>query len=470
MEKLNTKRKFKISQHKLTVIVFSLFFAWVLAFPFEGQLIYSLSERFSMDADRIVFFAIFSHFMGLFLGGLFIKNVATAKKVILCVSLICFIGSAFFFFPIPGAMMNLIAVLAFAAGLFVASWGYYFKNGTPVGERIKTAADVLIYSNILMIIINAASVFISSYAGLALAALTLVGTFVFSLGLKEDTVQDSSVKPSRQSRGATKPLFFLCVFVVVITINSGLMYEVINPAFMHFEALSVWYWAIPYIIALIIMRNLPQKANRPYILYVAMAMIGFTFLFFMILDRTAASYILIDTLMLGACGIFDLFWWSILGEMLDLSNNPAKLFGIGLSANVLGVLIGGIIGNLVFSADPYGINPAIIAFAVVFVVLMILPLLNKSLSNILLDHVYLTRISVMTEQEQSQELSDIFKRFKLSERESEIITLLLKGRTYKMIAGELFLSENTVKTHLRNAYLKLGVKSKAELIKTVENS
>ena len=48
--------------------------------------------------------------------------------------------------------------------------------------------------------------------------------------------------------------------------------------------------------------------------------------------------------MLGACGIFDLFWWSILGEMLELDNNPSKLLGIGLSANVLGVLLGGLIG------------------------------------------------------------------------------------------------------------------------------
>ena len=47
--------------------------------------------------------------------------------------------------------------------------------------------------------------------------------------------------------------------------------------------------------------------------------------------------------MLGACGIFDLFWWSILGEMLDYSDNPAQPFGIGLSANVFGVLCGGVL-------------------------------------------------------------------------------------------------------------------------------
>ncbi len=52
----------------------------------------------------------------------------------------------------------------------------------------------------------------------------------------------------------------------------------------------------------------------------------------------------------------------------------------------------------------------------------------------------------------------------LTQREREIAALLLKGRTYKMIAGELFLSENTVKTHIKNIYFKLNIKSKTELV------
>jgi DNA-binding NarL/FixJ family response regulator len=33
-----------------------------------------------------------------------------------------------------------------------------------------------------------------------------------------------------------------------------------------------------------------------------------------------------------------------------------------------------------------------------------------------------------------------------------------------MIAGELYLSENTVKTHIKNIYSKLNINSKVELI------
>ena len=464
------KNGISISQHQLTVIVFSLFFAWILSFPFEGQLIIALMENFSLDVERIIFSALFSHFLGLFFCGFFVKSTAAAKKVILIVSLICFFGSAAFFFPITGAMMLLIDAMSFAAGLVVASWGFYFKHGTSAGDRIKTAADVLIISNILMIVVNAASVLISPNVGLTLAIIMLAATFILAFRLDDgQPFDDAHRNIAPEKPRCAKPLVFLCVFIIIITINAGLMYQVVVPAFKHFEALSVWYWAVPYIIAIFIMRNLPKKVNRAYILYIAIAMIGFAFLFFMILDRGIVSYLVIDTLLLGACGVFDLFWWSILGEMLDLCSNPARLFGIGLSANVMGVLIGGFIGNLIFSADPYGINPTIIAFIVVFVVLMILPFLNKSLTGVLSDHVYLIRISAMTKQEQTQEFKDVFSRLNLTDRESEIVSLLLKGRTYKMIADELFLSENTVKTHLRNAYSKLGIKNKAELIKLVEH-
>lgn len=457
------------SKHNLTVIIFSLFFAWILSFPFEGQVVYSIADKYALNADTTVFTAISAHFLGLFSGGFIVKNSAAARKLMLWVSAICLVGSVVFFFPVPGIMRVLIGVLSYAAGLFVASWGFYFKSETPVGDRIKTAADVLIYSNILMILINAAAVYLNAYIGLALAVLTLMGTFLFVRKLRPEPPQVAAPQTQDSLKSIAKPLLFLCIFVVVITINSGLMYQVINPAFENIEALAGWYWAVPYIIALYIMRNLPRKADRPYILYVAIAMIGFAFLFFMILDRSATSYLVVDTLMLGACGIFDLFWWSILGEMLDLSCNPAKVFGIGLSANVLGVLIGGIVGNSIFSIEPYAVDPTIIALIVVFIVLMILPLLNKSLSNVLTDHVYLIKLSGMTEEEQVKELRDVFQKYKLTDRESEIAALLLKGYTYKMIAGELFISENTVKTHLKNAYAKLGVKNKTQLMNLVEN-
>jgi DNA-binding NarL/FixJ family response regulator len=45
----------------------------------------------------------------------------------------------------------------------------------------------------------------------------------------------------------------------------------------------------------------------------------------------------------------------------------------------------------------------------------------------------------------------------LTQRESEVLALLVAGHSNKAIAGKLVISEDTVKTHVRGLYRKLGV-------------
>jgi DNA-binding NarL/FixJ family response regulator len=51
----------------------------------------------------------------------------------------------------------------------------------------------------------------------------------------------------------------------------------------------------------------------------------------------------------------------------------------------------------------------------------------------------------------------------LSDREHEIANTILDGLSYKMIAEKMFISIDTVRSHIRNIYKKLNVKSKSEL-------
>jgi DNA-binding NarL/FixJ family response regulator len=53
----------------------------------------------------------------------------------------------------------------------------------------------------------------------------------------------------------------------------------------------------------------------------------------------------------------------------------------------------------------------------------------------------------------------------LSKREQEILEQLSKGFRYKEIADQLFLSIDTVRTHIRNIYEKLQVNSRAEALR-----
>ncbi|MBR5259260.1 MAG: helix-turn-helix transcriptional regulator [Eggerthellaceae bacterium] len=58
----------------------------------------------------------------------------------------------------------------------------------------------------------------------------------------------------------------------------------------------------------------------------------------------------------------------------------------------------------------------------------------------------------------------IVETFGLSKREAEILPLALRGRTGERIGQELFISKNTVDTHLRRIYGKCNVGSRQELI------
>ncbi len=50
----------------------------------------------------------------------------------------------------------------------------------------------------------------------------------------------------------------------------------------------------------------------------------------------------------------------------------------------------------------------------------------------------------------------------LTERESELLSLLSTGMTNRELGSHLYVSENTIKTQLRSLYAKLGVRNRAQ--------
>ena len=58
----------------------------------------------------------------------------------------------------------------------------------------------------------------------------------------------------------------------------------------------------------------------------------------------------------------------------------------------------------------------------------------------------------------------------LTKRETQILSLITRGKDRSQIANELFIEIETVKTHIKNIYLKLDVNSKADAIKVAKNN
>ncbi|MGZ5286577.1 MAG: LuxR C-terminal-related transcriptional regulator, partial [Flavisolibacter sp.] len=54
--------------------------------------------------------------------------------------------------------------------------------------------------------------------------------------------------------------------------------------------------------------------------------------------------------------------------------------------------------------------------------------------------------------------------YNLSQQEKKVLQLLVDGKSYKMIAADLFIAFDTVKSHVRNIYAKLHVNSGTEAV------
>ncbi|MEC4676067.1 MAG: helix-turn-helix transcriptional regulator [Nitrospirota bacterium] len=79
-----------------------------------------------------------------------------------------------------------------------------------------------------------------------------------------------------------------------------------------------------------------------------------------------------------------------------------------------------------------------------------------------------------TEESQPEITIDVKPRrfeeiYKLSRRETEVINLIIKGKSTREMAESLFISESTIKTHLRHIYDKAGVKNRIELLRLLNN-
>lgn len=61
-------------------------------------------------------------------------------------------------------------------------------------------------------------------------------------------------------------------------------------------------------------------------------------------------------------------------------------------------------------------------------------------------------------------LQQVKPNYQLTRREQEILQLLVLGNSYKMIAGQCFISIDTVKRHLQNIYAKLHVSCGTEAV------
>lgn len=459
-------QRIKNNNQLISTIIISILLSWAIAFPFEQQILHEVSVHNQYSIYLMVIHGVLIHLLGVVSAGFFFRSLRAVKKLYQYTILLDMITCIVFFLP-PSFLWQVFLYLGlFFSGCCTSTWAVYWKAYTPVNKRIKTAADYLITNNSILILIGVAAFYGTYQLGLTFLIFLLAIAFLLALFLPEKAGETAEVA-SQSKVNISKAFMLLSVFILLGEFTIGLTFQFILPAYSGIGAITNFYWAIPYILTLVIMRIFPWKFNRNYMLYISIAFIGFAFIDFMLLGTTYTSFFIVCTKIFVTRGIFDLFWWGITGELLEFSKNPVKLYGGAVLFYIVGQLVG---GNLGYYAKQHRIDiyyPVAVALGAVLTMMLLLPLLQKELSLLLKSHSYLSRLSELEPALQVKIVKKAALIDNLTEREGEIVALLMQGRTYKMISAELFLSENTVKTHIKNIYSKLQVKNKTELINTL---
>jgi len=171
--------------------------------------------------------------------------------------------------------------------------------------------------------------------------------------------------------------------------------------------------------------------------------------------------------------------WSMLTELsYSIGNDIVVGLGAGLSVFMLGAACGDTMFVILYSA---GASQAVIDYAYVFVGALfvtsfaLIYMANARLWNLVIENTFLfdenssVKKSALDKQalqidHDAQTLNEQARKHGLTERETQVLRLLLMDRSRSRIAQMLALSENTVGTHVQHIYQKFGVHGLQELL------
>ena len=442
----------------LTTVSFGLLVGWVVSVLYEGPLLYSLAQANGLDGSVINGANLLALAVGL-LVGMRVRPASpeACRRLMLLGAGSCLGLNLLLPLTPDGFWYAGFPLLSLVAGACMTLWGHLLRANVPRGSRALVAPVAMPLACLILTPVHALTTLVSTEAGFVLASSALAALVVCLWRLD---APDRSTCPvqldSPRYLGRHFGALFLSIFL--ITTNAGFMFQAVYPLFAEHAALSSLYTNVPYVAAVVVCALFPGL-KRLQTLYAGLALWGFSLLLFTNLSLSVPAFFLVITCMLFAAGLFDYFWWSIFTTGIDSVRNPATLVGTILGVTILGSLTGGLITNQL-AAD--GVDPARMAqwgLAAILVNMVLLGVVNKSLAPVLLNRVFLENGPEPTPEE--QRLAVV--RQKLSPREMEVFLMLREGLSNKDICDQLHISINTVKTHNRKIFAKLGMLDRSDL-------
>ena len=190
----------------------------------------------------------------------------------------------------------------------------------------------------------------------------------------------------------------------------------------------------------------------------------------------------ISTILAAGVACFDVMFWYVLTAIA--AHNPSGsvlVFSWGTGVTSLGIIGGAFVGRLTndYAAnDP--VSAALISSALVFLFIIYMFVVLKrfsfttTIAGVVPDYGALSAADSTMPSTVPQLLEQrslvLAERYNLTSRETEVLTLLARGRSGRFIQDELVVSHNTVKAHVKHIYNKMDIHSHQQLIDLIESA
>lgn len=205
------------------------------------------------------------------------------------------------------------------------------------------------------------------------------------------------------------------------------------------------------------------------IYHIGFAGIGFSCMLFGLATNNRALLTTASLLLLCAYIYLDIILWSLGSHLIKNARQPAIWVAACPSASLMfGRFIGSCLGSNPWQPPASSmLTPTIAAAIISGFGFTALALFLSSGNNLKNGWGFIAPNDEAEYNDRDLAVSLMAEDFRLTQREKDVLQLLAQGKSRSDIAKELIVTPNTIKTHIRNLYSKLGVHSSEELLKMI---
>ncbi len=262
-------------------------------------------------------------------------------------------------------------------------------------------------------------------------------------------IDDCFTERTKDKKNINKKDLVTFAFLMLVYICGGVSYSGIYPFLYKFYHYDRYYNVLPLVIALPIAGIITDKLGKKVTFALGISFLGISFVFFN-LDHNLFVYFAIQTFLQIGWAFINVFGFSYSWEFAKTHKNN-RLFGYSIVSIMVGVICGAIIAYNFYiyhiSIHIYALVTLIPLF-IAMIIFSLMPEKKKPETNNTIDREILYKMDIIS---------------KLSDREKEVIYYYYNDKSGNEIAEILHVSPNTIRTHIRNAYKKLGISSKRQL-------